>query len=151
MIDVTKIKKLREKTGAAISECREALEKSGNDLVKAEKWLREHGILKAAKKAGRKTSQGIIEYYIHNEGKIGVLVELNCETDFVARTPDFKKLGHNIAMQIAAMNPKNVEELIKQPFIREPVITIDELVKQCIAKLGENIQIHRFFRLALGE
>jgi elongation factor Ts len=119
-MDVTKIKQLREKTGAGISECREALEKSGDDFARAEAWLTEHGISKAAKKADRETSQGVIESYVHGAGKIGVLVEINCETDFVARTDDFKSLAHEVALQISAMNPKTTAELMKQPYIRDP-------------------------------
>lgn len=150
-MDVKKIKQLREKTGAGISECREALEKSNDDLLKAEKWLKEQGITKAAKKADRETSQGVVESYVHGAGKIGVLVEINCETDFVARTDDFKKLAHEVAMQISAMNPKNVTELMKQPYIRDPQMNVEALVKAAIAKLGENIKIKRFNRLVLGE
>lgn len=149
-MDIAKIKKLREKTGAGISDCREALKQSENDLAKAEAWLKEHGIEKAAKKADRETKQGLVESYVHN-GKIGVLLELNCETDFVARTDDFRKLAHEVAMQISAMNPKDVEDLLKQPYIRDPKMTISDLVKSTIAKLGENISIKRFSRLALGE
>ena len=150
-MDIAKIKELRARTGAGIAECREALEKSANDLAKAEAWLKEHGISKAAKKASRQTSQGVIESYIHGEGKIGVLVELNCETDFVARTDDFKKLAHEIAMQISAMNPKTVEELLNQEYIRDPQLKIADLIKTTIAKIGENIVVKRFSRLALGE
>jgi elongation factor Ts len=149
MIDVSKIKQLREKTGIGISECREALDKNAGDIRKAEKWLNEQGILKAAKKAERPTSQGLIEAYVHN-GKIGVMVEINCETDFVARTDDFKKLAHEIAMQISAMEPKDVKELLKQPYIRDPQSTIEDMVKATIAKLGENIQVKRFSRLEIG-
>lgn len=151
MIDVNKIKTLRAQTGAGIAECREALEKSGNDLTKAQTWLKEHGAGKAAKKEGRETSQGLVESYVHGAGKIGVLVEVGCETDFVARTDDFKNLCHEVAMQISAMNPKTVEELMSQPYIRDQELTVADLLKQAIAKLGENIKIKRFTRLALGE
>ncbi len=151
MIDVNKIKILREKTGIGISECREALDKNAGNLKAAEKWLNQQGIIKAAKKADRKTSQGLVESYVHSGGKIGVLVEINCETDFVARTDDFKKLAHEIAMQISAMNPKDVKELMQQLYIRDPQIQIEQLIKTTIAKLGENIQVKKFFRLELGE
>jgi len=151
MIDVTKVKSLREKTGAGVNECCKALDESNGDLAKAESWLKSRGIEKAAKKEGRETKQGIIESYIHNQGKIGVLVELNCETDFVARTDDFKTLAHELAMQISAMDPKNVEELLKQEYIRDPQLSVGDLVKQTIAKIGENIQVARFSRIALGE
>ncbi len=150
-MDINKIKQLREKTGAGIADCREALANSGGDLKKAQEYLRAKGIEKADKKADREATQGIIESYIHLGGKIGVFVEVNCETDFVARTDDFKSLAHDIAMQISAMKPKNVAELLTQPYIRDPKITIDELVKSKIAKLGENIKINRFSRIALGE
>ena len=151
MIDLNKIKILREKTGASIAECREALDATGGDLTKAEEWLAKHGISKAAKKADRKTSQGVVESYIHGAGKIGVLVEINCETDFVARTADFKKLAHEVAMQISAMNPQDTKELMAQLYIRDPKMTINDLIKQTIAKLGETLKIKRFIRLALGE
>ena len=137
-------------SGAGIAECREALEATGDDVVKAQEYLREKGIEKAAKKSDRVASQGLVEGYVHN-GKIGVLVEIACETDFVARTDDFKNLSHEIAMQVSAMKPKNVEELLKQPYIRDPKLTIAALVKTFIAKLGENIQVKRFVRVALGE
>lgn len=150
-IDVNKIKKLREKTGAGIADVRQALDQANGDLARAEKWLVEQGFLKAAKKENRKTSQGIVESYIHGGGKIGVLVEIACETDFVARTQDFKNLAHEIAMQVSAMNPKTTDELINQPYIRDPQTTINDLVKGVIAKLGENIKVKRFARLALGE
>ncbi len=149
MIDVKKIKQLREKTGAGIADCRIALEKTAGDLKKAEKYLKQQGDQKAAQKKDRVTKQGLIESYVHN-GKIGVLVEVNCETDFVARTEDFQKLAHELAMQISAMNPKNVKELLTQPYIRDPQMTVEALVKSVIAKVGENIQIHQFTRMELG-
>ena len=150
-MDINKIKQLRVATGAGIADCREALTSSDGDLLKAEAYLRAKGIEKADKKADREAAQGIIESYIHIGGKIGVLVEVNCETDFVARTDDFKSLAHEISMQISAMNPKNVAELLTQPYIRDPKINIDALVKGVIAKLGENIKISRFSRIALNE
>lgn len=149
-MDVTKIKTLREKTGVSISDCREALEKNQDDLVKAEAWLKTQGIKKADKKADRATSQGSITSYVH-AGKIGVLVELFCETDFVAKTADFTDLAHEIALQISAMAPKDNKSLLSQPYIRDPKMTVGDLVKSVIAKLGENIKIGRFTRLTLGE
>ncbi len=151
MIDVTKIKQLREKTSAGISECREALDKTNGNLVKAATWLKEQGITKASKKADRETKQGLVESYVHANGKIGVLVEVNCETDFVARTQDFKNLCHELALQISAMSPKNVKILLEQPYIRDQQLTVEQLVKSVIGKLGENIKINRFSRLELGE
>ncbi|MBI4058485.1 translation elongation factor Ts [Candidatus Gottesmanbacteria bacterium] len=150
VMDIEKIKKLRELTGAGIAECREALERSGGDIAKAQSFLKDKGIEKAAKKAERETAQGIVESYVHAGGKIGVLVEVNCETDFVARTEDFRKLAHELAMQVSAMNPKNVEELLKQPYIRDPKVTVKDLVKEATYKLGENIRVTRFSRFVLG-
>lgn len=151
MIDVDKIKTLREKTGAGIAQCREALDATKGDSKNAEEWLLEKGILKAAKKAERETTQGVVEAYVHGAGKIGVLVEVACETDFVAKTDDFKALAHELAMQVSAMNPKNDAELLKQPYIRDPKLTVDALIKATIAKLGENIRVKHFVRMELGE
>ena len=132
-------------------DCRQALEEADGDMAKAEKWLKEKGLKSAAKREGRETFQGMVEAYSHGEGKIVAVVELLCETDFVARTPDFKQLAHELAMQVAAMNPKNVEEFLKQPWIRDEKQTIDELVKDLIAKTGENIKVSRIARFELGE
>lgn len=145
------IKKLRAKTKAGIMDCRKALETSGGDMKKAEKWLLKKGIARATKKAGRETSEGIIETYAHNDGKIVSLVELLCETDFVAKTPEFKKLAHELAMQVVAMKPKNVKELLKQPWIRDEKRTVDSLIKEAIGKIGENIVVRRIARFELGE
>jgi len=150
-MDIKKIKFLREQTGVSISDCREALDQNGNDIKKASLWLKEQGIKKAAKKSDRSTSQGVVETYVHGGGKIGVLVELLCETDFVAKTQEYKQLAHEIAMQISAMKPKDVKALLKQEYIRDPQMTIEDLIKSTIAKLGENIQVKRFYRLELGE
>lgn len=150
IMDIQKIKQLREKTGAGIADCRMALEKTGEDLVKAEQFLKKQGFEKAARKKERETKQGLVEAYVHG-GKIGVLVEINCETDFVARTDEFKKLAHEVAMQISAMKPKTVKELLTQPYIRDPQATVEDLLKSVVAKLGENIQIGKFTRLELGE
>ena len=149
-ISLDQIKKLRAKTKAGVMDCRQALEESQGDIVKAEKWLREKGLKTAAKKEGRQTKQGRIEVYSHGEGKIVGLVELLCETDFVARTQDFKDLAHELAMQVAAMEPKDKEELLKQPWIRDEAKTIEELVKELIAKTGENIKIGQIARFELG-
>jgi elongation factor Ts len=112
-------------------------------------WLKKHGIEKADKKADRETPQGLVESYVHQNGKVGVLVEVLCETDFVARTDEFKNLCHEVAMQIAAMNPKNVETLLKQEYIRDGSLTISELIKSAIGKLGENIVVKDFSRLEI--
>ena len=142
------IRKLRELTSAGFADCKSALEEAKGDLKKAEEILKEKGIAKAAKKGDRETGSGLVESYVHG-GRIGVLVELLCETDFVARTDEFKTLAHEVAMQIAAMNPENTEELLKQEYIRDGSKTIEDLVKENIAKLGENIQIGKFSRLEI--
>ncbi len=147
--DLNLLKKIRNETGAGIADCRKALEETGNDYKKALGWIRKHGIEKAAKKADRQTSQGLVEAYIHQGGKVGAMVELACETDFVARTSEFKNLAHEISMQVAAMAPKDVETLLKQEYIRDPSMTIFDLIKQSIAKLGENIVVKKITRYEL--
>ncbi len=151
MVDIKLLKQLRGETQVSIADCRKALEETSNDYKKALDWLKKHGIEKASKKAERETSQGIIESYIHQNGRVGVLIELLCETDFVARTEEFKNLGHEIAMQIAAMNPKNVDTLLKQEYIRDNSKTMESLVKEVIAKIGENVVIKRFQRFEIGD
>lgn len=151
MPTIDQIKKLREKTSAGIMDCRRALEETKRDEKKAEELLKKWGIEKAEKKIDRETKAGIIESYIHPGGKVGVLVELLCETDFVAKTAEFKNLAHELCLQIASMNPKDVKSLLKQEYIRDPSITIENLVKQVIGKLGENITVSRFLRYQLGE
>ena len=149
--NLAQLKKLREETAASIVDCRKALEESNGDYQKAREWLKKHGVEKAAKKEGRKTSQGIIDSYIHGGSKVGVLLELQCETDFVARTADFKNLAHELSMQIAAMKPKDVDSLFKQEYIRDASQTVGDVIKQVIATLGENIKIKRFTRFEIGE
>ena len=149
MVDIKLLKKLREETKAGISDCRKALEESKGDYKKALDFLKKHGMEKAEKKKDRETSQGLIESYIHQNGKVGAMVEVLCETDFVARTDEFKKLAHEIAMQVAAMNPKDVETLLKQEYIRDSSLTIEKLVKSTIGKLGENITVKRISRLEI--
>ena len=149
-VDVNLIKTLREKTGAGIADCREVLEESKGDIKKAEELLKARGFEKAAKKGDRATNAGLIDSYVHN-GRVGSMVELMCATDFVARTDEFKELAHEISMQVASMNPKDVKVLEKQEYIRDPSKTIGDLVKEAIAKLGENITIGRFQRFELGK
>ncbi len=149
-INVDDIKKLREETGAGIADCREALEDSKGDIEKAKEWLKKKGLDKATSKSDREVKAGLVEVYSHG-GRVGVLVELLCETDFVARTEDFKSLSHELALQIASMNPSSVEELLTQEYIRDGLLSIDQLIKGTIGKLGENIQVGRFERIALGE
>lgn len=148
-LNTDQIKELRSKTGAGVMDAKNALEQSGGDLNKAEEWLKQKGLASAAKKSERETKQGLVDAYIHN-GRIGVLLEVNCETDFVARTEDFKQLCHDIALQIASMDPATVEELLGQDFIKNPSETIQDLVKGAIAKLGENIVVSRFTRYEVG-
>lgn len=150
MISADLIKQLREKTAAGVMDSKKALEEANGDLVRAEEILRKQGLEKAEKKAGRETGEGLVEAYIHQTGKVGSMVEVLCETDFVARTEDFKALAHEIAMQVASMEPKNVDGLLKQEYIRDPKRTISDLVKETIAKLGENIVVKRFERFELG-
>ena len=160
------IKTLRERTGAGVMDCKRALEGSKGNLDLAEDKLRTLGIASAAKKASRDTNQGVIETYVHSGGRIGAMVEVNCETDFVARTDDFSSLAHDIAMQVAAMSPRYLTSvnvpadeaarpdeicLLQQPFIKDPSITIQDLVTGVIGKLGENIRVRRFTRFSLGE
>jgi elongation factor Ts len=190
------VKELRERTGAGVVDCQKALTECGGDVEKAITFLREKGLAAAAKRAGRSAAQGVVGSYIHGGGKIGVLLEVNCETDFVARTEDFQKLVKDVSMQIAATNPRyarrdEVSEaerarereiyrvqteqsgkpaavidrivdgklekffsevcLLEQPFIREPGKTIEQLLKEVIAKTGENVVIRRFARFQIGE
>jgi elongation factor Ts len=149
-ISLDLLKKLRSETSAGVSDCRQALEDAKGDYEKAKKLLMERGVEKAAKKADRETAAGLVESYVHG-GKVGVLVQIKCETDFVARTDEFKALCHEVALQIAAMNPKDTQALIDSAYIRDPKLTIQDLVKQTIAKLGENITVGKFTRMSLGE
>ena len=148
--DLQLLKKLRNETGSSIADCRVALEESDNDYEKAKAWLKKRGIEKAGKKSDRETSQGLIESYIHGTGRVGAMVEISCETDFVARTDDFKKLAHEVAMQVAAMNPETVADLLTKEYIRDSKSTIGDMVKETIGKLGENIVIKKISRFELG-
>jgi elongation factor Ts len=139
------IQKLREITGAGVMECKKALEEANGDFDKAISIIHERGQVLAQKKKERTTGAGVLESYVHNE-RVGVLLELRCETDFVAKSKEFKELAHNLAMQIAAMAPTDVNDLLTQIYIKDEKLTIEELIKQTIAKFGENIQIERFCR-----
>jgi len=143
------LKKIRAETSASIADCRKALEETDNDYDKALAWLKKRGLEKADKKSDREASQGLVEAYIHNGGKIGTLIVLQCETDFVARTDEFKGLAREIGMQISAMDPENVEALLKQEYIRDASQTIEDLIKSVIGKLGENIKLREFKRFAI--
>jgi len=164
MANTQQIKELRGMTGAGIMECKKALEETAGDITAAMELLRQRGLARAEKKAHREARQGLIEAYIHAGGRIGALIELNCETDFVAHTDEFKELAHDLAMQVAATDPSFIgsdealEEvdpkevcLLCQPFIKEPQKTVQELIAETIAKVGENIRIRRFARFELGK
>jgi len=165
-ISIVIVKKLRDQSGAGIMECKKALLQTRGDMNKALQILKEEGLLKAKKKAGRATTQGLIEAYVHTGGRIGAMVEVNCETDFVARTDEFKKLAHHLAMQVAAMPPQFVSKeeapegvdiepeaacLLLQPYIKDPNKTIQDIITETIAKVGENIKVKRFARFELGD
>jgi len=139
---------LREKTGAGVMACKKALEETSGDIEKAKELIAEWGVEKAEKKAERSTGSGMLEAYIHG-GRIGVLVELRCETDFVAKTDEFKELAHEVAMQIASMDPQTVEELLGQPFIKDNTKTVEDLITAVIGKIGENMKVERFCRYEL--
>lgn len=147
MISTEQIKNLRQKTNLSVMECKEALTEAKSDEKKALEILSKKGAEQAIKKSEREAKQGLIEAYIHNNGKIGVILELNCETDFVARNQEFKGLAHDLAMHIAAVEPKDKNDLLEQPFIKDESKTIKELITEVVAKLGENIKIGEFIRL----
>jgi elongation factor Ts len=175
-ITASQVKELRELSGAGIMECKRALEQTGGDVNQAIALLKQQGLAKAEKKTGRAASQGLVEPYIHGGGRIGAIVEVNCETDFVARTADFRDLAHDLAMQVAATAPIYVsadevpEEdwaelekeygsreqatsavvLLEQPFIKDSKLAIRDLIRDRIAKLGENIVVSRFARFEVG-
>ena len=139
------VKKLRELTGAGVMDSKNALEDADGDFDKAAAILKERGLAKADKKATRELKSGLVDAYVHND-RVGVLVNVSCETDFVARSDDFRSLVHNLAMQIAAMSPKDVDGLMEQAYIKDEKETIEGLVKGVIAKLGENIKVEEFTR-----
>lgn len=165
-VTADQVKELRELTNAGVMECKSALEEAGGDIEKASAILKERGLAQAEKRSERETSQGLVECYVHAGGRIGSMVEVNCETDFVARTDEFKALAHDLAMQVAATGPVAITEqelpddvdgmpeetaLMRQPFIKDASQTIDDLVKEAIAKTGENIRVTRFSRFELGQ
>ena len=164
-IPVAKVKELREQSGAGVMDCRKALVKAAGDTDKALQILREEGLLLAKKKAERSATEGMIEAYIHCGGHIGAMIEVNCETDFVARTAEFKGLAHNLAMQVAAMNPQFISEdevpeeadiepqtacLLLQPYIKDNSKTVQDIIIETIARLGENIKVGRFAKFELS-
>lgn len=144
-----KIQAMREKTGLGILDLKKALEASNGDEAGALEYLKNKGIAIAEKRAERATGQGVVVSYVH-AGRIGALLALNCETDFVARTDDFKDLAKDLVMQVASMAPENAEDLLAQDFIKDPSKTIESLITEMIAKTGENIRIGKFSRITLG-
>jgi len=165
-ITTDQIKDLRQECGAGVMDCRNALKENNGDRAKALEYLQKQGFKKAEKTAGRTAKQGLIVSYIHGAGRIGSLVEVNCETDFVARTAEFQDLARNIAMQVAAMAPEFLSKkecpegkvvdyasacLMQQPYIKDPTKVIQDLVTELISKTGENIVVSRFSRFELGK
>ena len=148
-ISANQVKELRDKTGLSIMECKKALEEAKGDLAKAEEILGAKSKEKAAKKSERQANQGLIEAYIHQNGKVGVILQLFSETDFVASNSEFKVLAHDLAMQIAAMNPEDEKEFLSQPFIKNPDKTVQDIINDYIAKLGENIKLGKFVRMEI--
>lgn len=167
MVTVDTIKALRGKTGAGVMDCKRALEEAKGDLEGAEVLLRDKGLADAVKRVGRETREGLVEAYIHAGGRLGALVEVDCETDFVARTAEMKELAHALAMQVAAMpstsyvdrsempedETRSPEEicLVDQSYIRDPSRTVADVIQEMAAKVGENVRVRRFARFALGE
>lgn len=144
------IKKIRDETGAGVMDIKKALDESGDNEKKAREILKSIAATKAQEKSSRAASSGLIESYSHG-GRIGVMVEVNCETDFVARNPEFKSFAHDIALQIASMAPGNVKGLLSQPFIKDESQSVKQLLDSLVGKIGENITIKRFIRYHLGE
>ena len=145
MVKPEDVQKLREMTGAGIMECKRALVDADGDLDKAVIIIGERGLIKADKKAARETGAGLLESYVHN-GRVGVLLELRVETDFVAKSEPAKELVHDLAMHIAAMDPESAEALLSQPYFRDPAQSVEQVIKQVIAKVGENLKVARFMR-----
>src|SRR2546428_8536328 len=145
------VKRLREETGAGVMDCKRALDEAKGDFEKARGLIKERGLAKAKEKADREAKEGIVEAYVHAGGRIGAIVELSSETDFVARNPDFRGLAREIAMQVAAMDPKDLDELLGQAYIRDASKTIGELVTGIAATTGENVRVRRVKGFELGQ
>ncbi len=139
------LQKLRDETGAGVMDCKKALEKADGDMEKAKDVIKEKGMIIADKKSDRKTGAGFLKTYVHNN-RVGVLMEIRTETDFAIKSDPFQTLAHELAMQIAAMGPEDVDELLKQPFIKDESQTVQDVVKEAIAEVGENVNIERFAR-----
>lgn len=145
-MELSTLKQLREATGASIMACKRALEKAKGDIKKAKEYLKEDAQAVVQKTSDRATSQGVVASYVHSTKRVAALVEIHCETDFVARTDKFQSLASELALHIAGMNPKDVTELMKQPYVRDTSLTVNDLVAQAIGNLGENISVVRFIR-----
>lgn len=145
------VKKLRDETGAGMMDCKKALDEADGNFAQAVELVKERGLAKAEKKADRETKEGYIAHYVHTNNRVGALVEILCETDFVARNEEFQKMAREVAMQVASMNPESVDDLLKQDYIRDPSITIEGLVKQTSGKIGEKFVVNRFVRYGVGE
>ncbi len=150
-IDPKEVQRLRTETNAGVMDCKRALEDARGDFEKAKVLLKERGLASVAKKSGREAKEGTVSSYIHANGRIGAIVEIASETDFVARSEEFQKLAQEIAMQVAAMSPKSVDELLAQAYIRDASKTIKDLVTTLAVSVGENVLVRRFQRFALGE
>lgn len=150
MISAADIKKIREATGAGMMDCKKALEETGGDWDKALAWIKKKGLANAEKKADRQTSEGFIGHYVHSNGKIAALVELQCETDFVARGEEFRQLASEIAMQVTASDPENEAALLAEELVKRPGVTVEIAIKELSGKIGEKMQLGKFTRLMLG-
>ncbi|PIS12264.1 translation elongation factor Ts [candidate division WWE3 bacterium CG09_land_8_20_14_0_10_47_33] len=146
MTKIDQIKKLRKETQAPVMEVKRALEEAGGDEAAAKKILAEKALVRAEKKKGREAGNGYLFSYVHSNGKIGVLLELRCETDFVAKNELFRKLGKELAMQIASMDPKDIAELLEKEYIRDQTKTVADLVNEAVGTVGEKIEVARFIR-----
>jgi elongation factor Ts len=144
------LKQLREETGARIMDCKKALEETEGDLAEAKEFIADKYLSRAEKKQDRATKEGYIASYVHNNGKVGALVEVQCETDFVARNEEFRTMARDLAMQVAAMNPADIEELLEQEFIKDPSMDIETYVKSVSGKIGERMVVSRISRLEVG-
>lgn len=147
--DIAKVKALRDATGLSFNEIKKALDESGGDEQRALEHLKAFGATLAEKKSGRELKSGVIESYVHTDKKSGALIELSCETDFVARNEEFRRLARDLAMHAVAMRPANVQEMLEQPFVKNPDVSVKGLITQAVAKIGENIQLAGFSVLAL--
>ena len=149
MISIEHIKQLREETGASPVKIKKALQEAGEDFEKAKELLKAWGAVKAGEKMGREANDGMVDFYVHPNAKSGVLLDIRCETDFVAKSPDFKSLAHEVCLQITALKPENVEMLLVQPWVKDETKTIKNLLEGATAKIGENITINQFARFEI--